>query len=318
MGIMDFVRNGVREMMIARPDQYKQLIVYKHPDQNIPMYSQLQVDFDEAAVFYRSGNPPVIAALPPGRHPLSTQNIPFLNNFITSFTGGNIFQAEVYYVTTKPIFNLTFGGQLGQISDPASKLSLRPRLFGTYKMQVVNPVQFILGYTGQSSQSGNTDDTKWISDLMFLGIGKILGNFFKSGQTTYFDLGSVAPDLAAAVVRDCPDMTNIGVKILEIAQFKLSLNDKDQALVDKLAEKRAEAMVDAQIANEEGVMLAQGQARQKQFELDQRFQNDSRYVQQLAGNYQNYAAGQAMIGAGQGMAHTDGGGAARPDRKSVV
>ena len=27
MGVMDFVRNGVREMMIARPDQFKQLIV---------------------------------------------------------------------------------------------------------------------------------------------------------------------------------------------------------------------------------------------------------------------------------------------------
>ena len=46
MGIMDFVKGGVREMMIARPDQFKPLIVYKHPDQNIPFWSQLTVDSD--------------------------------------------------------------------------------------------------------------------------------------------------------------------------------------------------------------------------------------------------------------------------------
>ena len=36
MGVFDFVKNGVREMMIARPDDQKSLLVYKHPDQNIP------------------------------------------------------------------------------------------------------------------------------------------------------------------------------------------------------------------------------------------------------------------------------------------
>jgi hypothetical protein len=54
MGIMDFVKGGVREMMIARPDQLKHLIVFKHPDQNFPMYSQLTVDSDECAVFFKT------------------------------------------------------------------------------------------------------------------------------------------------------------------------------------------------------------------------------------------------------------------------
>ena len=53
MGVFDFVKQGVREMMIARHDQYKHFIVYKHPNQNIPMYSQLTVDSDECAVFFK-------------------------------------------------------------------------------------------------------------------------------------------------------------------------------------------------------------------------------------------------------------------------
>ena len=49
MGVFDFVKNGVREMMIARPDNLKHLIVYKHPDQNFPFWSQLTVDSDAYA-----------------------------------------------------------------------------------------------------------------------------------------------------------------------------------------------------------------------------------------------------------------------------
>src|SRR5258705_13441288 len=32
MGIIDFVKGGIREMAIARPDQAKGFVVYKHPD----------------------------------------------------------------------------------------------------------------------------------------------------------------------------------------------------------------------------------------------------------------------------------------------
>jgi membrane protease subunit (stomatin/prohibitin family) len=51
-----------------------------------------------------------------------------------------------------------------------------------------------------------------------------------------------------------------------------------------------------------GVAGAAAEAQAKQFALDQKFGQDSRYVKELAGSYQGYAAGQAVIGAGQGMA----------------
>src|SRR5471032_637372 len=96
MGVFDFVKSGVREMMIARPDQLKSLIVYKHPDQNFPMYSQLTVDSDECAVFFKDGL--VIGVLAPGRHTLETQNIPFLNRIVNNFTGGQVFISELFFV----------------------------------------------------------------------------------------------------------------------------------------------------------------------------------------------------------------------------
>src|ERR1700755_574849 len=98
MGIMDFVKGGVREMMIARPDNLKSLIVYKHPDQNIPMYSQLTVDSDECALFFKDGT--YQGYLPPGRHTLQSQNIPFLNQLVTKFTGGEVLHAAWIFAHT--------------------------------------------------------------------------------------------------------------------------------------------------------------------------------------------------------------------------
>src|SRR5262245_11638148 len=93
MGVMDFFKKGVREMMIARPDEAKAQVVWKHPDPTIPMKSQLTVEADEKAVFFRDGK--VVATLDAGRHTLDSANLPFLSNLVDSFTGGNVFVAEV-------------------------------------------------------------------------------------------------------------------------------------------------------------------------------------------------------------------------------
>src|SRR5512144_166347 len=84
MSILNFMKQGVQEMLIQRPDNKKTLIVYKHPDGTIPTYAQLTVDADEAAVFFRDGS--IVGTLRTAgagqRHTLSSQNIPFLGRLI--------------------------------------------------------------------------------------------------------------------------------------------------------------------------------------------------------------------------------------------
>src|SRR5258708_2507753 len=102
MGIFDFVKKGAQEMFIARPDEAKDRLVYKHPDPTIPMKAQITVGQDEIALFYRDGG--FQGKLDGGkRYTLETQNIPFLSNLIDSFTGGNVFKAEVWFITTREV-----------------------------------------------------------------------------------------------------------------------------------------------------------------------------------------------------------------------
>lgn len=292
MGVFDFVKSGVREMMIARPDHQKQLIVFKHPDQNFPFWSQLTVDSDECAVFFKDGT--VVGVLPPGRHAMSTQNIPFLNNLINKFTGGDVFISEIFFVKTSPVRSIPFGGPIGDMIDPLTGEQVIPRIFGEFSLVVTEPVRFIIGYTGQASQGDNDTILQWVKGLFMNGVKTTLGELCEVEQKSVLQAVSLTTKLSNAFIANAPDLNEIGVRILQMGQFNLNFSEDDR---QRLVEANAEIAK----ANR-GVKVAEAQAKAKQFEIDQKFGQDAKYVQQLAGNYQNYAAGQAMMGAGQGMA----------------
>jgi len=299
MGVFDFVKQGVQEMMIARPDHLKSLIVYKHPDQNVPMYSQVTVDSDECAVFFKDGK--VVGVLPAGRHTMQTQNIPFLNSIITNYTGGQVFIAEIFFVKTSPIYGVTFGGPIGDMLDPLTGEQVTPRIFGEFSVVVVDPVRFIVGYSGQAAGGDNDHTLNWVKGLFLNGVRTTLGELCEIEGKSVLQSMSLRQKLAQKFVASCPDLADIGVKILQMGDYQINFSDEDkQRLQEANAEiARAQRAVKVQ---QIGVAGAAAAAQAKQFELDQKYQQDAKYVQNLAGNYQNYAGGQAMIGAGQGMA----------------
>jgi membrane protease subunit (stomatin/prohibitin family) len=308
MGVFDFVKNGVREMMVARPDHLKQLIVYKHPDQNIPMYSQLTVDSDECAVFFKDGR--VQGVLPPGRVTLQSQNIPFLNGLITNYTGGQVFIAEVFFVKTAPVRSVPFGGPIGEMIDPMTQLLVTPRIFGEMSVVVIDPVRFIVGYSGQAAAGDNNQVLEWVKGLFMTGVKTTLGELCENEGKSLLQAVSLTSKLAAAFVANAPDLAEIGVKVLQVANPNINFSEEDKrqlsAAVAEVAAARRQVQM-KQIA----VAGAAADAQAAQFALDQKFGQDARYVKELAGSYQGYAAGQAVIGAGQGMAaHGVGGGIA--------
>jgi membrane protease subunit (stomatin/prohibitin family) len=308
MGVFDFVKNGVREMMIARPDNLKQLIVYKHPDQNIPMYSQLTVDSDECAVFFKDGR--VVGVLPPGRVTLQSQNIPFLNSLVTNFTGGQVFIAEVYFVKTAPVRSVPFGGPIGDMLDPLTGEQVCPRIFGEMSVVVVDPIKFIIGYSGQAATGDNDAVLGWIKGLFMNGVKTTLGELCENEGKSLLQAVSLTQKLAAAFVAHAPDLNDIGVRILQVGSFNVNFSDEDRDRLKSANAEIAKAQREVRV-KQIGVAGAAADAQAKQFQLDQQYGQDARYVQNLAGSYQNYAAGQAVIGAGQGMAaHGVGGGVA--------
>ncbi len=299
MGILDFVKGGVGRMMIARPDEHKDKVVYKHPDQTFPFWSQLTVDSDEVCLFFKDGT--YVGALPPGRHTLQTQNIPFLNGLVDKFTGGNVFISELFFVTTRPLFNQGFGDTIGSMRDPELDIRVTPRAFGTYSFRVVDAVRFVVGFRGQTS--GDPEQSlRWVRDQLFMGLRSTLTRLIKAGELTLLDLGTCGPEVARGIVQSCPDLTAIGVQVLEIAKLNINLNDEDQRRIDEAQDQIVQAKLDARKARI-AVSQAEAQAQARQFQLDQDFVNRARYVNNVdMARYQQYAQAEAQLGLGQGFA----------------
>ena len=294
MGIMDFVKGGVRAMMIARDDKKEQgRLQAPGPERSRSGASspstrtRLPVLQGRAVRRRRSG---------PGRHTLQTQNIPFLNNIVNKFTGGDVFIAEIFFVTTEPLYNQGFGGPIGSMRDPELDIRVNPRAFGTYAYKVADPVKFVLEFVGQTGAADPDRAMQWVRDQLMMGLKTTLTRLIKAGDMTMMDLGTAGPDVARAIVQDCPDLAKIGVSVLEIAKLNINLSDEDQARIDEFQDQIVQAKIDARKAKI-GVAQAEAQAQQRQYELDQEFANRARYVNQLdMERYQQIRAGRGHAG----------------------
>ncbi len=104
--------------------------------------AQLTVRESQVGVFFYKGK--AVEAFGPGRHTLTTANIPILTK-IASIPWGmsSPLRAEVYFVNMKTFANLKWGTR-DPVAYKDSELGLiRLRAFGVFNIQVVQPVLFI-------------------------------------------------------------------------------------------------------------------------------------------------------------------------------
>lgn len=138
----------VIEWMNAGPDD----IVWRYPVEQIVTGAQLVVHEFEAAVFLRDGK--AYDVFGPGRHTLTTLNLPLISKAYGIFFGGkNPFTAIVIYVSTKQ-----FAGKWGA---KAQTTELAPLLVhGTAWLRVKDPNLFVNEVVGGQGayNTGQVDD----------------------------------------------------------------------------------------------------------------------------------------------------------------
>lgn len=279
MGIMNFVRSGVQEMVIARPDAAKQHIVYKHPERTIPKWSQLTVGADEAAVFFRDGA--LVGVLRTAgvgeRHTLDTGNIPFLSRLVDSMTGGNIFVTDLFFVTTRPIRDTKFGGPLQAMKDPELEITVSPRIFGTFQWRIAEPDRFIVNYLGLGDATTNDRVESFIQTKFMNAVKKTVPAFVIRQKIEVQALGAYHDELGQTFLQKCDDLSEIGVQFLGLGDFTINFSDEELKRIREAQDRYADIKAKRRAKDELG-----------------------------AGNYMQYAAAEAMLGAGQGMARGGG------------
>jgi membrane protease subunit (stomatin/prohibitin family) len=272
MGIINFVKGGVRELAIARPDAAKGEIIYKHPDQTIPMKAQLTVDADELALFFKDGV--LVGQFGPGRHTLDAQNIPFLGQLIDKFTGGNVFLAEVFFVSTREMTDVKFGGQIGKVRDVQSGLLVQMMVHGTFSARVLDPPRLVIGLVGLQKQQGN-QFLQWFRDQVLKVIKDDIAELCVKKKWPLTDVvsGAYTEEIETEALGGLRvHVEGYGLEVVRFGNFHIAMGPEDEERLNKFYERAS-------------------------------------YVNMTGGlaGYQQLAQAEMMMKAGEGMARGGGG-----------
>ncbi len=129
---------------------------------------------NQAAVFFRNGKG--LDIFGPGRHTLSTKNLPILTKVLSlpwGFTSP--FRAEVCFINLKVFTNMRWGTR-----DPVAfkdrELGLiRLRAFGTFTMKITQPLLFINTIVGTQGSFGTNIVEDYVREIIVSRFNDFLG-----------------------------------------------------------------------------------------------------------------------------------------------
>jgi len=119
-------------------------IVWRYPKEEITWGAQLIVHEYEAAIFFRDGK--AYDVLGPGRHTLTTMNLPLLTGVLSRLAGFETtpFKATVIFVSTKQ-----FKGLFGASGQTAELAPLK--FYGSFWFKINDPKTFVMEVVGGQS-----------------------------------------------------------------------------------------------------------------------------------------------------------------------
>ncbi len=168
--------------IIEYVDEDRDEIVHRFPERgsgDFRIGSQLIVREGQAAIFYRDGK--ALDIFGPGRHTLTTANIPLLTNLIgKAFSGRTPFKAEVYFVTMRELTDMKWGTpQPITIPDPVLGMA-RVTGYGSYAVQVTDPQLFVSKIVGTQNLYRTRDIEGFFRSIILTKITDLIGEMGKS------------------------------------------------------------------------------------------------------------------------------------------
>ena len=231
MGLMDFIKGELIEI-IDWTDDSRDTLSYRWPDEDkeIKNGAQLIVRESQVAQFVYLGQ--FGDTFGPGKHTLTTDNIPVLATIKGWKYGFNTpFKADVYYVTTR-----LFTGNKWGTSNPVMMRDndfgiVRARAFGTYDFRITDPKLFLKEVAG-SDHHFRLDE---FADTMRSRIVSLFSEALAQAKIPVLDVATQYSELGGALLPLINPVTTAkyGIEFATFVVENVSLPPEVEAAIDK-------------------------------------------------------------------------------------
>lgn len=254
--------SGLQRLFIEMPDDAKSKVAWKWPDQQIIQHSQLNVDLDYQAVFTNLGK--VIGVMGPGRHPLNEGASLALGWLVDRLTGDAYYDAEVYFIATRDIPNIEFGGPVDNLTDGPTGLVVTVRVFGELAFKVTDPSVLLAKLIGTGA-AGDLDAeiSTWVKDQTLAAIRAVLPEIV--GRHGVLAMGQIQDETAkTALAKANETLSAYGLAVTTFGELNVNLPDADAQQLKQLAATKAYTQVagsfDSAVRGQAALEIAEGVA----------------------------------------------------------
>lgn len=218
--------------LIQYADESADELVHREPESGSGEFrlgSQLVVRESQQAVFFRDGK--ALDVFGPGRHTISTNNIPFLTGLIGALTGGtSMFTAEVYFVSMREFTNMKWGTLQPAVYRDADLGMVRIRAFGTYSLRVADPQLLVTHFVGARGAFSISAIDDYLKSLIVNEFTDLLGE----AKTPLLDMAGLTKELADTTRNALgDDFARIGLALSSFQIGAITPPDDVQKAIDQ-------------------------------------------------------------------------------------